>query len=81
VWISNFLELPLAGTTPLTLPVSASGELAPGVYELFVSAVSDLPDLGRGTYDVAFSVAPEPATGTLLLAGLLGLAGAIKRRA
>jgi hypothetical protein len=76
-----FLELPVAGTTPLTLPVSASGELAPGVYELFVSAVSDYPDLGRGTYDVAFSIAPEPATGTLLLAGLLGLTGAIKGRA
>jgi hypothetical protein len=60
-----------AGFTPLTLPVSASGELAPGVYELYVSAVANATNLGGASYDIAFSVLPEPTTATLLLAGLL----------
>lgn len=67
------LALP-GGFDPVALPVSASGELAPGVYELYVSALADQNHMGRATYDIKLSILPEPAAGALLLAGLAAIA-------
>lgn len=60
---------------PLIMPVSASGELAPGEYELFIEAEAGAGGSGiaEARYDVGFLV-PEPSAALLALAALVGLA-------
>jgi hypothetical protein len=55
---------------PLSVPVLASGELAPGEYELLIEATS-LQGYGTAFFDFAI-VLPEPHAGVLILAALAG---------
>jgi hypothetical protein len=58
-----------------------TGTLAPGVYRLIAEAANDTFDgSAQSTFAVTGTFIPEPATGALVAAGLLGVAAASRRR-